>query len=561
MTDAGSVNTPSRGKGGGARKARARHAGNVVALPTSVPPGAQPACALPPMNPGDFIRTRIAERWKNGDAVTRRRIEGEPLSSSSNQAIATALADRLRVAFDDRVVADEGSVYAYAEGRWRAVSWGSLEREVATYAGALWERQVNGRPLSGDVQLQEYDIRRVPKLLYTLLQVDGFFQDKAAGIAFQNGFVRFDPNTGAPSMEALHPDQKARALVPLKWRGIGLSPGELQQTKYLSKMLAGVAAAPDEKDRIALLQEICAVAALGIATRLKQPKMPILIGPPNSGKSTLLRLIGTVCNPPQGSGNGSVAVKPHKWGQDYDLARLPGVSLNLIDELPEYRNIPADAFKSVITGDFVSAREPYRPAFSFRPRALHVVTTNHVPRFDDRGMPPAVQRRVLPLKFEQGVNDAQADPDLAAKVLQHEGDVLAAWIVDGAARVVRTGDFTIPPSSREVLGEWVDDADPFGPWFDANCTIDPKAKPVPAGDALATYHKHLTDECGYNRNHLPTIRTFNTALREKGVVIGPYGNQRHVKNVRFRGEIVDAKTGIRYVPGGTTTDADEKKPF
>jgi phage/plasmid-associated DNA primase len=70
-----------------------------------------------------------------------------------------------------------------------------------------------------------------------------------------------------------------------------------------------------------------------------------------------------------------------------------------------------------------------------------------------------IVRRLLPIEFMHQLKDEECDPDLVSKILRDEADYLLHFAVQGARRLISRGEFTIPASSRELLQQWVHDAD------------------------------------------------------------------------------------------------------
>jgi len=66
---------------------------------------------------------------------------------------------------------------------------------------------------------------------------------------------------------------------------------------------------------------------------------------------------------------------------------------------------------------------------------------------------------------------------IGRRVAAEEADLLPAWAIEGVSRLIRQRNFTIPPSSKLALIEWMLGADPVLAWLDA-CV---EAKPHSGG--------------------------------------------------------------------------------
>src|SRR5262249_44486203 len=93
------------------------------------------------------------------------------------------------------------------------------------------------------------------------------------------------------------------------------------------------------------------------------------------------------------------------------------------------------------------------------------------------------------------------------KAIAHEEpDLLLAFAVDGARRVLAQGGFTIPSSSRTALREWLYAADPVRAWIAARVTVQ-------EGCFVTTRRAHelfaaWAEAAGFRGNTLPAISAF-----------------------------------------------------
>ena len=88
-----------------------------------------------------------------------------------------------------------------------------------------------------------------------------------------------------------------------------------------------------------------------------------------------------------------------------------------------------------MTGEPITAWEVYQPAFDFRPQAQHVFACNQLPSFQG-GMDKGVLRRLLVIPFNRTIPEAERLAHIGQQVVQGEADLLLAWAVDGASRLL-----------------------------------------------------------------------------------------------------------------------------
>jgi phage/plasmid-associated DNA primase len=206
---------------------------------------------------------------------------------------------------------------------------------------------------------------------------------------------------------------------------------------------------PDEEtnrtgvQKIALVQEIAGAAALGHGPKLRQPKAVILWGPTaENGKSQILDLFRGLLPP-----SAIASIPAGKMGDERFAPGLIGKHLNAADELSSAAAIASDTFKNVVTGEPVTGRDVYRSAVTFRAVAQHVFCTNTLPSFAG-GMDRGVQRRLLVIPFNHVIPKAERVERIGQIIGEEEADVLLAWTVEGASRLIRQRDSRSHPRAR-----------------------------------------------------------------------------------------------------------------
>jgi putative DNA primase/helicase len=135
-----------------------------------------------------------------------------------------------------------------------------------------------------------------------------------------------------------------------------------------------------------------------------------------------------------------------------------GVLANFVDEIPERDVTAGDVFKSIVTGDPISTERKNRDPFEFRPIAGHILSANVLPGTIDQS--DGYWRRFVICPFTRKFeNDPSRRPDAAAEVVQHELPAVAAWALEGAARLQRQGKYSTTEVAQKTLAEWRDEAE------------------------------------------------------------------------------------------------------
>src|ERR1700730_9743517 len=161
----------------------------------------------------------------------------------------------------------------------------------------------------------------------------------------------------------------------------------------------------------------------------------------------------------------------------------------------------------------------------------------------DRG----VQRRLLVVTFNRTIPENERVANIRMRIAEEGADLLLTWGVAGASKLIRQRGFTIPPSSKSALQEWLRGADPVLAWIEA-CVdvIDPKSPDwdkarIKSAEAHTKFMSWAKRE-GFRENTLPAISGFAQRLRANR----PSIETRHVREGNFL-------TGMRIIsPEGET---------
>lgn len=429
------------------------------------------------------------------------RFRQSKLDIGSDNEIAEQLCAELSREFE-HVVHDLGEIHVWSSDHWRRLDRAEMLERIRRFDGS---RPAEGRR----VQLNRARIDSIRHIVDGILDHPGFFDVAPIGINCRDGFVTFDAE-GSPSLAAHHPSQRQLHRLDGRWTAAAI---KLPETSLLGRLLSGCFRGDlDAQDKINILAEAAGAAALGISTRLASPKAIILFGPKaENGKSQVLDLLRALLPETAHS-----AVSPGRIGDDRYAVQLAGPLLNATDELGETA-IFSDGFKSAVTGDWMTGRDVYRSAVRFRPRALHMLACNALPAFRG-GMDAGVRRRLLVITFNRRIPESERIEGLGRLVGRQEPDLLLAWAIAGASRLLRRSSFPDLASSREAIGEWVLCSDPVGGWLHDRDEVDITGDPSHVVHSKAAYVRFRlwANGEGLAPAHIPAKAQFTQRVGSSG---------------------------------------------
>ncbi len=315
------------------------------------------------------------------------------------------------------------------------------------------------RPLKANYHLVE-GIASTLKVLFGARQQD-FFQKAPFGLQFNNGFVTVDLD-GQVTLRPSSPSWRQRILMPWDWDINAQAPRwEQALDQWFRVCPANGQEVPFDPDTDALhkrmfLQEFAGASLLGLATRYG--KATILTGHGENGKSKFIEAIQNAF--PEGAWT---TLEPQTLGEEYRAAELAGKRINFSADIPSTELVSSHVFKAAVTGDAIMGRHIRQDPFKFKPEAGHLFSANELP--PTRDYSHGFWRRFVVIEFANKFMGKDKDPHLADK-LHQEIPGIVAWMVRGARRLLKNGQYTIPASSNALLDAWRTDSDVVARWLE-----------------------------------------------------------------------------------------------
>lgn len=332
----------------------------------------------------------------------------------------------------ERIKVVGGVVYIYnsLSGCWDSQPEFFIDNAVSDFNLALYQVGKDQKIL----KLRAGRIDGITKLVVKRRTDNEFWQEIPPGVLFNNGFL-----DASCQLQPTDPNQKQRFSIGGDFKA-GQTPTLFIQT--LTECWYGQ---PEVNQRIQLFREWLGATLLGLATKFG--KMLFLTGEGNNGKSVILDICKAVV--PKGAVQG---VPPQHFHLQDRLALLASAKLNVVSELPDSALRDSDNFKSLLTGDLMTARQLYHQAFTFTPSAGHIVAANNLPAVRDTSL--GMWRRVLVLPFSRIFAPHEQDKNRASDIINNELVQIASWAIEAVPALVKRGHFDIPKSVEQATEEW-----------------------------------------------------------------------------------------------------------
>jgi P4 family phage/plasmid primase-like protien len=294
-------------------------------------------------------------------------------------------------------------------------------------------------------------------------------------------------------------------------------------------------ALPD-KDSRDLVQEVfgyCLLRGLEFQCFL------VLCGPAATGKSTMLEVLNYVIGGRPDS-NGKIISKfvtsksLETLGERFGTA---GLELSLVNISSESTFLPPAAesvLKRLTGGDPITVEYKNKDAFTCSCSPKIIVATNEIPKFGDRS--EALNQRVIIMPFNQQIDLAEAEPDLARSIFKKEGQAILNWAIAGLLRLmekptgIRRERFTRLVASVEAAEEHRRDSNPVIAWMDEFVVMEPGGA-VTKKDAYLDFEDFCRQRRSPptlpHRQHNNFVKAVNNELRRLGHNPGKDDRRRH----------------------------------
>jgi putative DNA primase/helicase len=261
--------------------------------------------------------------------------------------------------------------------------------------------------------------------------------------------------------------------------------------KYLSDVLP--------ESEFPLIQEIMGYCCIPIN---RAQKSFVLVGKPDSGKSTLLYIIEDVL-----LGEDNVSSLTWQALDDrFSTFQLFGKLANIFADLPTQNLKDTGTFKAITGEDYIMGERKHKDGFSFKPFARLLFSCNNIPKnYADRS--DGFYRRLILIRFENTIPDEKKDGELKEKLMR-EADGILAWSLVGLKRLMEN-DYRFSETSRTQaeLRNYKSENSSVLSFVDECCVLEPTAETL-REELYAAY----TEYCNANGQKPVSQTRFNKEL-------------------------------------------------
>ena len=217
----------------------------------------------------------------------------------------------------------------------------------------------------------------------------------------------------------------------------------------------------DDIEKVKILQEFF---GLCLTKETKYEKALLMIGEGRNGKSVILYILEQLI----GYQNRS-AVSLDDFDNPHYIANLFNKVVNISIETSAKSSVYDANFKSIISGDSIEADPKYKKPFMFRPFCKLVVSTNNLPRVDDKS--DAFFKRLLILRFDKQFSEEEQNRELKYQ-LDGEIDGIFLWALSGLKRLRKQKSFIIGKSIVDEVREYRKENNNVIIFVEENCDFD-----------------------------------------------------------------------------------------
>jgi putative DNA primase/helicase len=378
------------------------------------------------------------------------------------------------------------------------------ESKFYIYENGIWESRSKNL-LIKELLFDEYKKNDLLSKIKSTVETLKFFAltEKFPSVSQGDNTLVFDSCSFSPSTQKVLPHSKtqyARNKLNFDYDPKATCPHWL---KFLNDIWG---LDSDHLQKEMLLQEYMGLCLTNIT---KFGKMLWLIGHGSNGKSVILDVTIAMV----GKDNSS-AVPLKDFGGRFKLIDLVDKLVN-IDADMEIDAVLADhSVKKVVTGDLISVEQKGEPAFTCSITAKILGAANELPKTKDSSH--GFFRRLMTLEFNRIFTDQEQDKELTPR-LKTELPGIFNWAVEGLARLLENGAFTVPESSIKTIEEYKLGSNPVAQFVEYHTDKINVVTHPQLGTATKDLYNEYREFCASNGYSPLNANNFGVKLKSFGI--------------------------------------------
>ena len=196
-------------------------------------------------------------------------------------------------------------------------------------------------------------------------------------------------------------------------------------------------------------------------------KVPMIIGQPHSGKSTLNRIITTLI------GASSVASVPlHKLHERFILSHLSTKKANICSEISDEALSNIEVFKAITGNDDLVAEYKGKDHFTYKSKIKLLFSGNCMPVLKNQDITTAFFDRLTFINFNFTIPQEKRDKDLDFRILSEDKEYIVWWAVEGVKRLMNNNFiFSETDESYEFKRKYISEQNHIKDFIKNNCKI------------------------------------------------------------------------------------------
>jgi len=170
----------------------------------------------------------------------------------------------------------------------------------------------------------------------------------------------------------------------------------------------------------------------------------------SNGKSTLLEMLNTFV------GDLGHTLSLEDFNESFQIATLEGKLVNVGDDIDAAYLERSKNFKTLVSGNTISARKLYGEPFKLKNKATLIFTCNEMPTFKDKS--GGIARRLVIIPFDNKVTtvDAEIDDKLAT---ENAKSYLLKLAIEGLNRIINNGGVSYSKTIEDVTNKYLTEND------------------------------------------------------------------------------------------------------